>query len=516
MTWTLPERWNPILPGFHPDPSIVEVGGTYVLATSTFEWWPGVQLHTSTDLVHWVPAGAVFTDPEGLDLSDVPELGGLWAPSISYVGNRYWLVNACVRTPGPRKDIDVLLTTAADLSGPWTRPVRLGGGGFDPSIFHENGRHWLLNMRWDPRPDRFSFAGITIQEIDETGPIDDERLVLVSEHLQEGPNLYAVDGWYYLMMAEGGTDWNHGIRMARSRELYGPYEVDPEPLLTTRDDPAAMLAKAGHGELLRTPDGGWAIVHLASRPIDRADGRFCVLGRETCLEPVVWADGWPRLAHGGHLPRGYRPHDEAGAYPVTFEDPFDEPSLDQRWVTLRNPPDSSWLDLSSRPGWLRLRGRRGLGAQTHVSLVATRLLSTYCTVTTEVVVEPTTFVQAAGLALWYDRKGHHTVLVRGSEDGPQIVVATSDLDAYSELETGLLVAGWPSVHLRAEIRGLGLRFAVSEDGVAWQQVGDELDLAVTSDDHGVMRFTGTMIALLAIDTGPADMWAAFSGITVGE
>ncbi|MBI4900012.1 MAG: family 43 glycosylhydrolase, partial [Actinobacteria bacterium] len=368
-------------------------------------------------------------------------------------------------------------------------------------------------MRWDPRPDRFSFAGITIQEIDETGPIDDERLVLESEQLQEGPNLYAIDGWYYLMMAEGGTDWNHGIRMARSRGLYGPYEVDHEPLLTSRDDPAAKLAKAGHGELLRTPDGGWAVVHLASRPTDRTDGRYCVLGRETCIQPIVWADSWPRLAHGGHLPDGYRPHDVAGAYPVAFHDTFDQPNLDNRWITLRQPPDSSWLDLSSRPGWLRLKGRRGLDSQTQVSLVATRLLSTYCTITTEVEVEPASLAQAAGLALWYDRKGYHAVLVRGSEAGPQIVVATSNLDAYTELETGLLLGDWASVHLRAEVCGLTLRFAVSPDGVAWQQVGGELDLVVTSDNC-VMRFTGTVIALLAIDSGPRSLWAAFSGVHV--
>lgn len=513
MTWQLPERWNPILPGFHPDPSIVEVDDTYVLATSTFEWWPGVQLHTSTDLLHWAPAGSVFTDPEALDLSDVPDSGGLWAPSISYEEGRYWLVNGCVRTTGPYKDIDVLLTTATEIGGPWTTPVRLGGAGFDPSLFHEDGRHWLVNMRWDSRPDRVSFAGITLQEIDETGPIGPEELLLTSDELLEGPNLYRVGEWYYLMLAEGGTGWNHGIRMARSRSMYGPYELDPEPLLTSRDDPGAALAKAGHGEFVRTPDGGWAIVHLASRPLEAAEGPVCVVGRETCLQPVTWADGWPRLAHGGHAPAGSVALDEPLAYPVGFEDTFDGAALDPRWITLRRPPDESWLDLTSRPGWLRLKGRRGAFAQNDVSLVATRLLTTYCTVTTEVEVRPSSATQSAGLALWYDRLGNHQLLVRGSEAGAQIVLTTSDGDAYAELESGLMVDDWPTVRLRATIDGLALRFAVSRDGEEWIEVGGVLDLAVTSDDHGgSLRFTGAMVALLAVDTGPRTLWAAFSGI----
>lgn len=517
MTWQLPTRWNPILPGFHPDPSIVEVDGTYVLATSTFEWWPGVALHTSTDLVHWAPAGAVFTDPSALDLSEVPESGGLWAPSISFSEGRYWLVNACVRTTGPCKDIDVLLTTAPDLTGPWTTPVRLGGGGFDPSVFHEGGRHWLVNMRWDSRPDRYSFAGITLQEIDESGPLGGEELLLTSDELLEGPNLYATSGWYYLMLAEGGTGWNHGIRMARSRSMLGPYELDPDPLLTTRDDPFARLAKAGHGELVRTPDGGWAIVHLASRPLDAPEGRVCVLGRETCLEPIVWVDDWPRLAHGGHHPTGATPLEDPVVYPFAFDDAFDGPVLDPRWVSLRRPPDASWLDLGTRPGWLRLKGRRSTFAQSGLSLIATRLLTVHATVTTEVSARPDSYTQSAGLALWYDHSGNHQLLVRGSDEGAQIVVVTTEGDVCVEQETGLLVSEWPSVQLRATIDGLALRFSVSRDGDTWVEVGGVLDLAVTSDDHGsTLRFTGTMVALLAVDTGPGTLWAEFSGVRLSR
>jgi xylan 1,4-beta-xylosidase len=498
---------------------VVRVGDTYVLATSTFEWWPGVRLHTSRDLLSWEPAGHAFTDPAHLDLRDVPDSGGLWAPSLSHDGERFWLVVGLVHTwTGPFKDVDVLLTTAERIDGPWTAPVRLGGGGFDPSVFHDDdGRHWLVNMRWDHRPAEFSFAGITLQEIDFDGVVGEERRVLTSDELLEGPNLYRHDGWYHLMLAEGGTGWNHGIRTARSRAIEGPYDVDPEPLLTTRDNPQWPLQKAGHGELVAAPDGGWAIVHLASRPQLSARGPVCVLGRETCVQRIVWDQGRLRLADGGHWPAGGTPLRRRTPYPVTFHDDFDQPRLHPRWVTLREPPETSWVDLDSRPGRLRLRGRRSLFASTGVSLLATRLLTTQCTVTTELTAEPSSPAQRAGLVVWYDRLGHHLLAVTGGPDGPELVVSTSDCGDYREVTTGIGVGDWPSVRLRARIDGLRLEYDASPDGRHWSPAGPPLDLAVVSDDRGDrLRFTGAMVGVAAEDTGPGTLVAEFSSFAVRD
>ncbi|MFT4261926.1 MAG: family 43 glycosylhydrolase [Nocardioides sp.] len=508
---------NPILPGFHPDPSLIQVGDVYVLANSTFEWWPGIALHTSVDLQSWAPAGYVFTDPGDLDLRDVPDSGGLWAPSLSHDGSRYWLVVGAVHTwSGPFKDIDVFLTTASDLEGPWTKPVRLGGGGFDPSIFHdEDGRHWLLNMRWDHRPDNFSFAGVTLQEINETDVVGEERLILTSEELLEGPNLYVHDGWFHLMLAEGGTGWNHGIRTGRSRFIEGPYDLDPEPLLTTRDNWQWPLQKAGHGELVRGPNGEWVLVHLASRPLLSTTGPVCVLGRETCLQEVEWIDGRLRLIGGGHWPARASALDQPLPYPSGFEDTFDGDALDPRWLTLREPADPSWVDLSTRPGWLRLRGRRSVFASVGVSLIATRLLSTHCAIATKLAVKPRLHAQRAGLGLWYDRRGHHLVTVTCYDGRAELVVSSTDGDRYHETRSGILVDEWPSVHLRASIDGLVLRFEASPDGDGWRHVGKPLDMASLSDDWGgALRFTGTMIVLFAEDTGPGTMSAEFAGVSV--
>ncbi|MEE1799541.1 family 43 glycosylhydrolase [Streptomyces sp. JV176] len=159
---------NPVLPGFHPDPSIVRVGETYYLATSTFEWFPAVPVHRSTDLVHWEPAGHLLNSRDTVDLRGVANSAGVWAPSLSFHGGRFWLVYSVVRAVGsPYKDVDNYLVTADSIEGPWSEPVFLNSSGFDPSLFHdEDGRHWLVNLRWDHRPYRPSFAGIVLQEYD--------------------------------------------------------------------------------------------------------------------------------------------------------------------------------------------------------------------------------------------------------------------------------------------------------------------------------------------------------------
>lgn len=288
---------NPVLSGFHPDPSILRADGRYVLATSTFEWFPAVRFHVSTDLEHWESAGHALDDPARLGLRGVQDSGGIWAPSLSWHRGRYWLVYTVVRTlAGKSKEVDNYVITAPALGGPWTEPVYAGSRGFDPSLFHApDGRLYLVGLRWDHRTGRPSFAGIQARELDQDTleRLGAPQLLHRTERgeLIGSPNLYFRDGWYYLLLAEGGTGWNHGIRLARSRSLPGPYEEDPEPLLTTREldplgvaragaaGPSGGLHKAGHGELVETGDAEWFLAHLASRPLEAAEGAVCPLLR---------------------------------------------------------------------------------------------------------------------------------------------------------------------------------------------------------------------------------------------
>ena len=551
----MPAICNPVLRGFNPDPSIVRVGEDYYIATSTFEWWPGVQLHHSRDLAHWRLVGHALTRESQLNLRGIADSGGVWAPSLSFADGRLWLIYTNVRTCGagrPFKDVGIYLTTAPDILGPWSEPVALNSIGFDPSLFHDDdGRKWLVNMMWDFRPGRNRFAGIVLQEYDHgarrlIGPM---TKILAKDVLTEGPNLYKRDGWYYLMLAEGGTGWNHGISMARARSITGPYELDPQAsVLTTRDAPDCPLQKAGHGELVETPAGEWYLAHLASRPLGTGDQRRCMLGRETCLQQMRWSDdGWLRLAAGGTRPqvtvpapmlsfptevggsavgasllatRGMacreqaRSHNLPDAAPgAPARDEFDAPRLGPEWSSLRGPIDDSWLSLTARPGWLRLRGRESLHSLFHQSLIARRLTEHRVTVETCLEFAPTHFTQAAGLICYYDTRTHFYLrLTHDEERGRLLGVALTDDGVYQELAEGqLFVNDWLRCYLRAEIAGGVVRFSASRDAMEWKPVGPILDASKLSDDYGQgLHFTGAFAGLCAQDVGGTGVTADFS------
>jgi xylan 1,4-beta-xylosidase len=518
---------NPILPGFHPDPSIVRVGDDYYLATSTFEWFPGVALFHSRDLANWRAIGHALTRRSQLDLSGVVDSGGLWAPSISYDGERFYLVVCNVRTRTvPFKDMRVLLFTADRIDGPWSEPVFLGGSGFDPSLFHDpdTGRKWLVNIQWDFRAGQPRFAGIVIQEYDpkQQRLIGDQRTILTKPVLLEGPNLYKRDGWYYHMCAEGGTGWTHGISMARSRDILGPYELDPQPLvLTTRTSPGNPLQKAGHGEIVQTQAAEWYLVHLAARPV--YPDRRSPLGRETCLQRVAWNDeGWLRLAHGGHeplldvpAPRGI---ESSGKVELDRHDDFDATTLSPHWQSLRIPVEETWASLLARPGWLRLRGRESLHSLFEQSLIAQRIESLDCTIETKLEFRPDHFTQAAGLALYYDTRQHFYLRVTHDERAGGVVlgIVQTDDGNYSELtSTQIPVADWPSVFLRARIQEKEIRFFASRDGEAWQSIGGTFDMTKLSDEYGTgMRFTGPMAAICCQDLNRQARTADFDFFTI--
>lgn len=520
---------NPVIPGFNPDPSFVRVGEDYYIANSTFEWFPGVQIHHSRDLANWRLIGHALTRRSQLDLCGIVNSGGVWAPSLSYHDNQFWLIYTNIRYWGkgqPFKDIGIYLTTAKDILGSWSEPIVLNSIGFDPSLFHDDdGRKWLVNMMWDFRKNRSRFAGIVLQQYDHTrrklvGPM---MKILEKDVLIEGPNIYKRDGWYYLMLAEGGTGWNHGISMARSRSITGPYELDPRPsVLTARDDASLALQKAGHGELVETPSGESYLAHLASRPLRiPADlsphttpdgvrtGWCCVLGRETCIQKVEWsADGWLRLATGGTVPQVEVP--APSELPETLwssapdRDDFASETLDVSWSSLRDPVDGSWLSLTERPGWLRLRGRDSLFSLFHQSLVAKRLTSFRCTVETCVEFEPDHFTQMAGLICYYDTRQHYYLRITLDEArGKVLGIVVTDDGAYDEqLNSQIAIGDWPRAFLRAEIDDERLQFSASPDGVAWQIIGPVLDMLKLSDDYGsTLRFTGAMIGLSAQDVG---------------
>ncbi len=533
---------NPILRGFHPDPSFVRVGDDFYIANSTFEWLPGVRFHHSKDLVHWRLAGHALTREAHIDLKGVDNSNGVWAPSLSYAEGLFWLIYTNIRTAGvgrPFKDPHVFLITAPAIEGPWGDPIYLNSIGFDPSLFHDDdGRKWLVNMQWDFRKGRYRFAGNVVQEYDHAGrrlvgPV--HEILRKKDILCEGPNIYKHNGYYYLMMAEGGTGWNHGISMARARCLTGPYEVDPrEAVLTTRHDPAHPLQKAGHGELVRTSAGEWWLAHLCSRPVktaagvnvkspdkspyaDAHAGERCILGRETALQRVIWSDdGWLRLANGGVLPNvevGTPAGLPAHPWPAVPErDDFDAPELSSHWSTLRVFADPSWVSLTERPGWLRLRGRECPSSLHEQSLVARRLQSFRTTAETRIDFSPARFSQMAGLVCWYDTRTFYYLRVSHDEQlGKVLGIILMDDGVYDELDDSrLAINHWPEVRLRAETDHAKLQFHASPDRTAWQPIGPALDASKLSDDYGGgLHFTGAFVGLSAHDVAGQGAFADF-------
>lgn len=320
---------NPILRGFHPDPSIIRVEDDYYIATSTFEWWPGVRLHHSKDLIHWELIEYPLNRVSQLDLRGVGPSQGIWAPCLTYDNGTFYLVYTIVKSFYCNMyDTENYLVTAKNIHGPWSEPAALNNFGFDPSLFHDDdGRKYMVSMVTDHRVPKKYAGRLVLQEFDAaagkmTGQVRD--IYRAEGIFLEGPHIFKRHGWYYLFSADTGTGEAHGQTIQRSRNVWGPYEmykpVDPlrqegeaYSILTSRHHEDILLQKAGHCDLVETQGGEWYAVHLCGRacgdrnPADaeRFPGaRRYMLGRETAIQKMRWTeDGWLALAGGGNVPR---------------------------------------------------------------------------------------------------------------------------------------------------------------------------------------------------------------------
>lgn len=329
---------NPVLGGFHPDPSVCRVGEDYYLVCSSFEYFPGVPLFHSRDLVHWRQLGNVLDRPEQLSLpDDTPASAGLYAPTIRHHNGRFYMITTEVEGKGN------FLVSTDRPEGPWSDPVRIDLPGIDPDLaWDDDGACWC------------AVAGVKVARIDPaTGKVLEGPFPVWSgtglQH-PEAPHLYRIGGWWYLMLAEGGTAHGHSVSIARARSPRGPYEPAPaNPILSHRSTDLPIQA-TGHADLVCAPDGTWWMLLLATRPRGYFP-EFHVLGRETFLTPVEWVDGWPRVG-----PVRERHPAPAAWHPVELppvRDDFDAPAPAPYWISPRRRPDDSW-SLTRRPGWLTL------------------------------------------------------------------------------------------------------------------------------------------------------------------
>jgi len=525
---------NPILPGFNPDPSIVRVGDDYYIATSTFEWFPGVQIHHSRDLVHWRLLTRPLNRASQLNMLGDPDSCGVWAPCLSYADGLFWLIYTDVKRFGrasvagasgaSMRDFHNYLVTCPTIDGNWSDPVYLNSSGFDPSLFHdEDGRKYLLNMLWDHRPGHNRFAGIVLQEysVKERKLIGERVNIFKGTALgfTEAPHLYKREGWYYLLTAEGGTNWNHAVTMARSRHLTGPYELHPDIyIMTAKQRPDAELQRAGHASLVETQQGETYMAYLIGRPL-RNRGR-CTLGRETAIQKMQWgADGWLRTIDREGIPTTETPAPGLvrKSFPVSPQrEDFDQATLPIDFQWLRTPHPEKIFNLTVRPGFLRLIGRETLGSHYCQSLVARRQQSHCFSASTLIEFEPEHFQQLAGLVCYYNSaKFHYLYLSHDEVVGKHLRVmscAPDSMQADSFTPPIAIPTGKP-VHLRVEVDYERMHFGYRVEGVDndWQWLSQQLDASILSDEclaPGQAHFTGAFVGMACQDlagTGkPAD------------
>jgi len=516
---------NPILPGFNADPSIIRVEDTYYIASSTFEWFPGVRLHESKDLQHWNLLPSPLSTTTLLDMRGNPASGGIWAPDLSYADGKFWLVYTDVKvTEGAFKDMTNYLSTATDIRGPWTDPIKLNGVGFDASLFHdEDGRKYIVQQTWDHREYHHPFNGITLTELDIT------TLKLMPETartlyrgtavaLVEGPHIYKLNGYYYLFAAQGGTVFTHQEVVARSKSLDADsFETQPgEVFLTNVDTPDSYIQKQGHGALVSTPKGEWYYASLCARPWNRAgepayDPRgWSTLGRETSIQKVYWDDeGWPRI-EGGHGGKTFVKgpvdaiHTES-ANDHSQHDEFDMPTLELNWNTLRVPFTEKMG--TTGDGKLTLIGQGSLANTHDLSLIARRWQAFYFDAQVKVKFTPFTYQQMAGLTNYYNDRHWSFVFITWNEiNGSVIEVAENNRGKYtSHLKDRAIKIPEETeyVWFRTKVRKETYTYEYSLDGTHFTEIPVTLDAAILSDDYVLQSyggfFTGAFVGLAVVD-----------------
>ena len=325
---------NPIRTGTFPDPSIVRVGDDYYMVNSSFIYFPCIPVSHSKDLVNWDIIGYAITNPRWAMLDELEGGRGYWAPDISYDNGTFY-ITATYRLNDTGTVYRRQIVVSSDKpEGPYSEPAIIDEDGIDPSIFHENGRHYMLLNR-----------GARIFELssDCKRKLTEPVMLYYGDHKRapEGPHLIKKDGYYYLILAEGGTGPGHRVTVARSRELMGNYEPCPYNPIMTQTDPKAAIQRCGHGKLVCTQNGEWYMVYLCGRKLE---GKYSILGRETALDPVTWtADGWPIVNNLNgpsvlqirpNLPKApQKPVPQLAQKSVQKSAPKSVPKLDQKSVT---------------------------------------------------------------------------------------------------------------------------------------------------------------------------------------
>ena len=504
---------NPVITGMAPDPSVCRVGDDFYLVTSTFEYFPGVPVYHSRDLIHWRLLSYSLSRESQLPLRRLTRNGGIWAATIRYHDGTFYVV-----TTNKSEGHGNFFVHTKDPAGEWSEPVTLDQGGIDPSLFFdEDGKVYLTSAGSSGCPARICQSEIDIK----TGKRLSEIKPLWSGtggSSPEGPHLYKINGYYYLMIAEGGTEYGHGETIARSRSPWGPFEANPRnPILTHRNFKSSPIQGTGHADLIQAQDGSWWAVFLGFRPATRMAHH---LGRETLLAPVTWSDeGWPIINGNGTvtpqmavktLPQHTQPESPE-------RDEFSQPKLALPWNFVRNLEPRRW-SLVERPGWLRLKGSSSTLEDTEAPpvFVGRRQQHFDRVVTTEVDFRPSRPEEEAGLALRMNDRHHYELGIRGrTARGREVYLRFAIGSIRAVTTTKSIAAGLVRLRIRCSKEMYRFSYAIGNE--SFQELGSVETRYLASEVAD--GFNGVFIGMFATGRGqessvPADFdWFDYRPVT---
>jgi xylan 1,4-beta-xylosidase len=526
---------NPILPGFHPDPTIIKVGHDFYIATSTFEWYPGVCIYHSRDLENWQLADRPLNSLSKLDMRGDPDSCGIWAPCLSVKDGRIYLAFTNTRRfAGNFKDAPNYYIHTDRIGGDWSEPVYVNSSGFDPSLFHDHdSKSYWLNMVWDHRPaqgrNNFApnafFGGILCQEIDlATGKLLGESKNIYRGTpigLTEGPHLKKRGEYYYLITAEGGTGPHHAVSVARSKDVFGPYETAPNnPLITSALTPDADLRRCGHGDWVDTEEGKGVLVNLCSRPLPYR-GRS-VMGRETAMHEFVWNDdGWPELSHGGNAPLPIT--EPAEPKRISEEVDFSKDTLPDTYHSLRYPIAEEDAYIDKDKGAYCLHGQESIGSHFQQSLLARRQQAFQFSYETAVDFEPISFQQMAGLTCYYNSQKFFYLHISHDENRGKVLdlcFCAGEWAMRYPLSKPISIPDGETVGMRAIVDHDILFFEYKLGSGDWQRIDCRMDYSIVSDEMGDggadANFTGSFVGFCCQDMTGSKLPAYFSYVNYNE
>ncbi|MCR6644666.1 MAG: glycoside hydrolase family 43 protein [Terricaulis sp.] len=510
---------NPIIAGFHPDPSIVRVGEDYYLINSTFGFYPGIPIFHSRDLVNWAQIGNAINRPEMMPFDGL-HLGynGIYAPAIEHRDGAFYIITTCIGCGGN------FVITARDPAGPWSDPIWLPHvPGIDPSIFFDDdGRTYIVHHADPPHKAYDAHTALWVMEVDPESfaQISDDVMLVDgateapwrTEYL-EGPHIYKIDGRYYLWAAGGGTGYFHGQLVYRSESVFGPYEPYSGNSVLTQlglaDDRPDPITATGHADLFQDSNGDWWAVFLATRPFDLAppntDPGFFHTGRETFLLPVTWRDGWPivlehgavvpHIAQGPNVPRHAAPRPTTGNF--TARDEFDAEALGREWLFIRTPHARWWR---SGDGALTLEPRDArMGDSAQPSFIGRRVAHMNSSAATALRFDPAANSEAGLMAVQND--AHYAAFGLARNAAGETVLRVRQRAGGDDPARGIVLAEAPvaargEIYLRIEINEAHARYSYSLDGRRFTPLLENADaLPLTTARAG--GFTGLVIGMYA-------------------